>query len=311
MSNVHHCSKLYASQPRHILLFYLVFFSWFEIFQFTGSLSNWLPPPSLTSVAFISCDLQPLLDPCVDAGLNDVWGGVASLHISQCLLQQLPRVISLFSSLTSLNLSNSSIGDSDLFLVLPSLPPRLLSIDLSHNPLTSLSLSNVLVSNTMLQTLRFMGCRFLPSSSNLIADSIRRHPALSSIALQVDASASAVRVLHAACNRPTMLGIHVEASYTAACQHVLSFSFSPLTNIESIAIINVPIHIPWLHSLQSSCARNDSSQSSTGGLRCLRLVNNGMCLFLCKVPTWALVSEIFPSTPLLIRASCCAFRSHP
>lgn len=217
------------------------------------------------------------------------------MHISQCVSQHLPRTLALFSSVTSLDLSNSSISDSDLECVLTSLPPHLIAIDLSHNPLSSHVLPTLLSSTTMLQSVTFIGCRFLPSCSNGIADSIRIHPSLTSVAFQVDGSASAFRLLHAACNRPETASVHICAPYTAASQHVLSFTFPPLLHIASIAIINVPIHISWAQSLLSSISRADSSatnanvavsspqsssslaalQPSSSGLRRLRLVNNG------------------------------------
>lgn len=203
-------------------------------------------------------------------------------------------MIALFSSVTGLDLSHSSISDADLLLIVPSLPPQLLSIDLSHNPLSSPPLCNLLPSAPLLQTLKFIGCRFLPSSSSTLADVIRRHPSLTSISLQVDGSASAVRLLQVACNRSEMVNIHIQAPYTAACQHVLSFTFPDILNIESIAVINVPIHISWAQSLLRSIANRDNSnhapdptssstssdalpspKSCCAGLRSLRLVNNG------------------------------------
>lgn len=176
-----------------------------ECFLVTGSLNDWLPPSSLRSLTLISCDLHPLTchvipAPCADGDHEAVresrdWAHITYLRFSSCLPQQIIQVISLFSSVTRLELSHSNVSDSDLTSLLPSLPPLLTAIDLSHNPLSSLPLRNLLLSTPLLQSLAFIGCRFLPSSLTSTAEAIRDHPNLCSIAMQVDGSASAVRLL--------------------------------------------------------------------------------------------------------------------
>lgn len=198
-------------------------------------------------------------------------------------------MLPLFSGATHLHLVNCSISDSALLSFLQLLPSHLLSIDLSCNPLSSLHLHLLLSSSTTLQSLTFIGCRFSPSSSNSLSQSLRLHPTLSSVSLQVDGSASAVRLIHAACTRPFMRCMHIEAPYTAASQHVVSFVFPPIPSIESIVICNVPIQTIWLESVLScvvasaahissashSLSRPHLAGSQLAGLRILRLINNG------------------------------------
>jgi hypothetical protein len=134
-----------------------------------------------------------------------------------------------------------------------------------------------------LHSLAFIGCCFSPSSLNATANAIRDHINLSSISFQVDGSASAVRLLHVACNRACMRRVHVQAPYSAASQHVVSFAFPPLLSIESVVVFNVPIQTSWVECLLSSVVAISASQqladaldplAKRGGLRCLRLLNN-------------------------------------
>ncbi len=232
------------------------------------------------------------------------WARITRLCFSLCLPQQILHAVSLFSSVTHLELSHSNVSDGDLTSLLPSLPPLLIAIHLSHNPLSSLPLRNLLLSTPLLQSLAFIGCRFSPSSLTSTAEAIRDHPNLRSIAIQVDGSASAVRLLQVTCNRPDMVNISIQAPYMAASQHVASFTFMPLLNIESIEVVNVPIQTSWFLCLLASITPHHASdhlvadsppstssppvtrpalQSRGGGLHCIRLMNNGACLFLVPI----------------------------
>jgi hypothetical protein len=259
----------------------------------TGTLADWPPPPSLCNLSLTACDLSALIPVSASiphccgastASTRSAWTHVSHLHLNSCICDQIPLALPLFSSATHLHLVNCGIGDSALPSLLPSLPPHLVSIDLSCNPLSSIHLHVLLSSLTALQSLTFIGCRFSPSSSNSTSESVRLHPSLSSVSLQVDGSATAVRLLHAACTRPLMRCIHIEAPYTSASQHVVSFGFPPIPSIESIVICNVPIQTLWLESVLScvlasaahvSSASHPVSHPRLAGLRSLRLINNG------------------------------------
>jgi hypothetical protein len=264
-----------------------------------GTLANWLPPPSLCNLTLAACDLSALLVPVStsDSHFRDTptasacngWTHISHLRLAFCIPDQIQLVLHLFSGVTHLHLVDCSMSDTVLLSLLPMLPPHLVSIDLSRNPLSSLHLRSLLSSVTALQSLTYIGCRFSPPSSIPLSQALRSHPSLSSIALQVDGSASAVRLLHAACTRPVMRCIRIEAPYTAASQHVVSFGFPPIPSIESIVIINVPIQTIWLESVLSSVStaaaqlslashsspRAQVAVSQLVGLRSLRLVNNG------------------------------------
>lgn len=255
-----------------------------------------MPPPSLCNLSLTACDLSALIPVSAShfcgtptACTGSVWTHVSHLHLNSCICDQIPLALPLFSGATNLHLVNCGIGDSALLSLLPSLPPHLVSIDMSCNPLSSTHLHILLSSLTALQSLTFIGCRFSPSSSNSTSESVRLHPALSSVSLQVDGSASAVRLLHAISTRPLMRCIHIEAPYTSASQHVVSFGFPPIPSIESIIICNVPIQTIWLESVLSCVLASAAHVSSAShplshphlaglqlsGLRRLRLINNG------------------------------------
>ena len=234
------------------------------------------------------------------------FASITSLHLVFCLPHQIHPILPLFSSVTRLDITHSSLSDTALLQLLPRLPPRLLAIDLSHNPLSSHCISPLLSSTTTLQSFSFTRCQFSPSSSNDAIAAMRTHPCLTSVTCQVDGSASAVRLLHALCCRPAMTCIHVESPFTAASQHVVSHTSPPLHSLHTIVVINTPVATPWLRSVLSSllpqhqhsadglaptqstrahsvdytqandiaCAR--ASSISGLGLRCLRLVNTGI-----------------------------------
>ncbi len=271
----------------------------------TGTLSNWhTPPKSLRNLTLSSCDLSALLpESAADAAAFDEsidrailrWSCVTNIRLFLCIPDQIHPVLCLFTAVTHLQISRCNLNDPALLSLLPCLPPNLISIDVSNNPLSSHPLTPLLSSATSLHSLTFLGCRFSPSSLSATADSIRHHRSLSSLACQVDGSASAVRLMQVSCNRPCMRSISIEAPFAAACQHVISFAFPPLLRLESIVVINVPIQTIWLQCVLSSIhpvassqhhaaaalsflsppSAADVSHEASARLHCIRLLNNG------------------------------------